>query len=373
MMGAITISLSAKGNDTEMMRGVVYDCGLLFGGKNLSLEVFDERQVEYDMDVIANILNCNTIRLEGEDIGRLHKATLLAHKAGLRVFFNPWKHEADADETIKYISEAAKTAEQLRQQGVDLVFVAGCEYSLFSKGAFPGDTFDERLQWLITLAQRTGSQEAAMKEMNKANERLNAILARICKCIRKNFKGKLTYSSGTWEQIDWSLFDLVGVDYYRNGETEEAYLQGLDRYRIGKPIVCMEMGCCAYEGAAAKGGFGFSVLQGIDENGNGIYEGGKVPVRSEKEQADYIETQLNLLHSAGINGVFVYVFRYPIFPYRTSGCDQDMVSYALVKSFPTDHNRSNATPCWEPKEAFFRLGTVFTRLKNAGEKQHGMQ
>ena len=79
MMGAITISLSAKGNDTEMMRGVVYDCGLLFGGKNLSLEVFDERQVEYDMDVIANILNCNTIRLEGEDIGRLHKATLLAH------------------------------------------------------------------------------------------------------------------------------------------------------------------------------------------------------------------------------------------------------------------------------------------------------
>lgn len=357
--------VSAQVQTTGMMRGVVYDCGLMFGGKNLSMEVFDERQVGYDMDVIAHILMCNTVRVEGEDLSRLRTATLLAHKAGLRVFFNPWKHEATAEETIRYMSAAAKVAEELRRQGVDLVFVAGCEYTLFSKGAFPGDTFDERIGWLTNLGKASKSPEEAMNKLNEASGRLNKILADICKAVRQEFKGKVMYSSGTWEQVDWSLFDLVGVDYYRNGETADAYVHGLDRYRpLGKPIVCMEVGCCTYEGAAPRGGFGFSILQGVDAEGNGIYEGGVMPKRSEKEQADYVEDQVTLLHEAGIDGVFVYVFRYPIYPYREKGCDKDMTSYSLVKSFAEDDARSRQFPSWQPKEAFFRLGKVFSQIES---------
>lgn len=356
------------GQEKAMMRGVVYDVGLMFGGKNLSMADFDERQVEYDMDVIAHILRCNAVRIEGESLERLQTATLLAHKAGLQVFFNPWKHEATAEETIQYMTEAARMAEGLRQKGVSLTFVAGCEYTLFSKGAFPGDTFDDRMGWLMNLGQTATSQEDAMRQIQEASGRLNKILAKMCQAIRKEYHGLLTYSSGSWEMVDWSLFDIVGVDYYRNGETAEDYVKGLDRYKaVGKPMICMEVGCCAYEGAAPRGGFGFGILKGVDADGNAIWEGGVKPKRSEREQADYVEEQVRLLHDAGLGGVFIYVFRYPIYPYRKEGLDQDMISYSLVKSFPADDARSRQFPCWRPKEAFYRLGMVYSKMSYEGE------
>ncbi len=227
----------------------------------------------------------------------------------------------------------------------------------------PGDTRDERMQWLMSLGAKP---ETAMDSLGQMSQRLNAILRQLATAVREEYKGLLTYSSGTWENVDWSLFDIVGIDYYRNGETREDYLAGIERYRsVGKPIVCMEVGCCAYEGAARRGGFGFAILQGVDASGNGIYEGGVAPRRSEKEQADYVEEQVTLLHEAGLSGVFVYVFRFPIYPYREKGCDQDMTSYALVKSFPAEDDRSQQFPSWQPKEAFLRLGKVFANLADA--------
>ena len=59
------------------------------------------------------------------------------------------------------------------------------------------------------------------------------------------------------------------------------------------------------------------------------------------------------------------MFRFPIYPYRSEGFDQDMTSYALVKSFPADDARSRQFPAWQPKEAFYRLGEVFSRLANS--------
>ena len=185
----------------------------------------------------------------------------------------------------------------------------------------------------------------------------------MCKAIRKEFKGQVTYSSGTWENVDWSLFDIVGADYYRRGETDAEYMAGVERYKsIGKPVIVMEMGCCAYKGAAPRGGEGFAVFQGVDENGKPVYEGGIKPERSEREQADYIETQISLLDKAAADGVFVYVFRYPIYPYNKEGIDYDMVSYALVKSFDKESAKAKSIPAWEPKEAFFRLGSIYTRM-----------
>ena len=39
----------------------------------------------------------------------------------------------------------------------------------------------------------------------------------------------VTYASGTWEDVDWSLFDIVGVDYYRDRQTAEDYVNGIQR------------------------------------------------------------------------------------------------------------------------------------------------
>lgn len=347
----------------EFLRGVVYDVGLYFGGTDLSVKDFRPEQVEYDMGVISHILNCNAVRIEGENLERLVTAAKYAHASGLKVFFNPWKMASDERQTIEYMSEAAKVAEELRQDGVDLTFVAGCEYSLFNKGVFPGDTFDERFHWLVSMGERVSTREEAYAEMAARSKELNRILAGIAAAVRAGFNGPVTYSSGTWETVDWDMFDIIAFDHYRHGESDEEYLALIKSQNADKPVVVLETGCCTYRGAAVRGGEGFAVLHGVDDDGNGIYEGGIAPERCESEPADYIETQVNLLSEAA-DGVFIYVFSYPIYPYSEQGVDLDMTSYALVKSFKESDPRSRMMPAWQPKEAFFRLGEVYTRLAN---------
>lgn len=118
-------------------------------------------------------------------------------------------------------------------------------------------------------------QDNPKKLKNATDEmtmKLNKILARIVKGVRENFKGEVTYSAGTWEPVAWTMFDAVGVDYYRDTQTDEEYLKGLDKYfKTGKPVWVMEVGACTYEGAAKLGGGGFTILQGVDKDGNGIY------------------------------------------------------------------------------------------------------
>mgnify|MGYP002672109941 FL=1 len=341
------------------MYGVVYDVGLMFGGKNLSVSNFRKEQVVYDMSIIKHVLNCNTVRIEGENLDRLSIATEEAHKQGLKVLFNPWKMEADSATTVDYMIRASKVAEKLRLKGADLIFVTGCEYTLFNRGVFPGDTFDKRIAWLMKL----GSMPNPMEEIQ--GKKLNLILQSMASQVRKNYHGKIVYSSGAWETVDWTNFDYVGVDYYHNNESDEQYIEGLNRYKsIGKPVIVMEMGCCAYQGAAERGGNGFSVFKGVDSNGNGIYEGGKKPVRDESVQADYISKNIDLLQKAGASGIMVYVFSYPIYPYSKTGVDYDMVAYSLVKSFPSIDARNKQIPSWEPKEAFYRVGEIFGKIKS---------
>ena len=341
------------------MYGVVYDVGLMFGGKNLSVSNFRKEQVVYDMSIIKHVLNCNTVRIEGENLDRLSIATEEAHKQGLKVLFNPWKMEADSATTVDYMIRASKVAEKLRLKGADLIFVTGCEYTLFNRGVFPGDTFDKRIAWLMKL----GSMPNPMEEIQ--GKKLNLILQSMASQVRKNYHGKIVYSSGAWETVDWTNFDYVGVDYYHNNESDEQYIEGLNRYKsIGKPVIVMEMGCCAYQGAAERGGNGFSVFKGVDSNGNGIYEGGKKPVRDESVQADYISKNIDLLQKAGASGIMVYVFSYPIYPYSKTGVDYDMVAYSLVKSFPSTDARNKQIPSWEPKEAFYRVGEIFGKIKS---------
>ena len=341
------------------MYGVVYDVGLMFGGKNLSVSNFRKEQVVYDMSIIKHVLNCNTVRIEGENLDRLSIATEEAHKQGLKVLFNPWKMEADSATTVDYMIRASKVAEKLRLEGADLIFVTGCEYTLFNRGVFPGDTFDKRIAWLMKL----GSMPNPMEEIQ--GKKLNLILQSMASQVRKNYHGKIVYSSGAWETVDWTNFDYVGVDYYHNNESDEQYIEGLNRYKsIGKPVIVMEMGCCAYQGAAERGGNGFSVFKGVDSNGNGIYEGAKKPVRDESVQADYISKNIDLLQKAGASGIMVYVFSYPIYPYSKTGVDYDMVAYSLVKSFPSTDARNKQIPSWEPKEAFYRVGEIFGKIKS---------
>ena len=96
----------------------------------------------------------------------------------------------------------------------------------------------ERMQWLMSLGQSPETAQAKLQEMS---DRLNPILADICKGVRRHFTGLLTYASLPMENVDWNLFDIVGIDYYRTSESAEEYVAGIDRYRLGKPVWVMEV------------------------------------------------------------------------------------------------------------------------------------
>lgn len=353
-------------------RGVVYDVGLQYNPGQYSVSHFNPAQVEYDMQVISTTLHTNAVRIEGQEISRLIVASEMAHKAGMKVFFNPWWMNADAETVIAYMAEAAKAAEWLRKKNVDITFVAGCEFTLFNKGIFEGNSVTERLASMMQLAQYADDKEKLDKKNAETSRQLNSILRRMVDGIRSNFKGQVTYSAGTWEPVDWSMFDVIGLDYYRDKHTDEEYLDGLRKYyAYKKPVWVMEVGCCTYEGAAQLGGSGFTVCHGVDEEGNGIYAGGVAPKRSEKEQADYAERQIRLLHSSGIEGMFIFEFSFPIAPYREKGHDADLTAYPIVKSFAPEDPRSQQLPAWQPKEAFHRVGNVYRELErknSASEK-----
>lgn len=352
-------------------RGVVYDVGLNFGEGSFSVPELSEAHAAFDMRAIAQDLHCNAVRIEGERLDRLVFATRAAHAQGMTVLFNPWKINIGPDEARAFYVEAAKIAEGLRKEGVDIIFVPGCEYPIFQKGLFPGDTLVDRLAWLTSQFQAEPGSVGAEgprklpKSMTDKWPELNRILRSFVDAVRPEFKGPITYAATMMEDIDWSIFDIVGVDHYRSTETDEQYFAALDRYRVGKPILVMEVGCCTYKGAAARGGGGFLIHKGSNPDGTPIWEGGVAPTRSESEQADYLGTQLGLLSKAGIEGAFAFVFAAPFLPKGEGPNDMDMVSYSIVKTLPATDPRSKQLNRWEPKESYYRVGQVWGELERA--------
>jgi len=89
--------------------------------------------------------------------------------------------------------------------------VAGCELSLFTHGFVKGETGGERMANLFGPASLFKNLLGLKRSYNK---KLNTFLTRLVAGIRKVFHGQITYASGTWEKIDWDLFDIIGIDHF---------------------------------------------------------------------------------------------------------------------------------------------------------------
>lgn len=329
-------------------KGIVYDVGTLFANNRSTRESFDPVVMRREIDILKNELHCNAVRVCGGDLERLRATAEYALAQGLTVWLSPLLMEATASETLTALAECSAIAEELRQTVPHILFVVGGELSFSMKGILKGEDLYARVRSFVSFS---GLLRHMLTGRRWPGARLNAFLAQAVAVVRERFHGQITYASGPWERVDWRLFDLVSVNYYRDAQNARWYRQGLQQYyRGGKPVAITEFGCCTYEGAETRGAAGWSIVDTSSERRR--IKGGYR--RSEETQAQYLKELLDLFWQEALEGSFVFNFAGYNLPFaETPPFDLDMASYGIVKVLP-DGQRGTIYQHmpWEPKQAF---------------------
>lgn len=332
-------------------RGINYDTGFDPGGWS-SRERFDPEVVRREMRVIADDLHCTAVRVSGGDPDRLAVAGRYAAEAGLEVWLAPFPCELTPEQTMPVFEACAEHAENLRRGGAKVVLVTGCELSLFGAGFLPGDDTHARIAAIMAGDPATRAAFAG------ALERLNVFLGEAAGRVRERFGGPVTYASGPWEPVDWSHFDLVSVDAYRDDENAGAFRADLRRhFAHGKPVVASEFGCCTYRGAGGRGGTGWMIVErgGETDRIDGEY------VRDEAEQVTYFRELFQIFEEEGVDAAFWFTFAGYRLPHRSDPrADLDLASYGVVRM-------AEDGVSWEPKLVFHALAETYARLIPASE------
>jgi hypothetical protein len=330
-------------------KGINYDVGIEFHQNYISRPTFEIEVIRRELGIIRNDLHCNSIRVSGTDVDRLISTAEEALKQGLEVWFSPHLHNKSQQETLAYTVQCATAAETLRKQWPQLVFILGCELTLFMRGILPGNNFMERLGNPLLSWWR-------LKIWGMHNKPLNTFLGEANQAVREVFHGQVTYASAPIEQVDWSLFDFVCLDYYRGRQNRDTYGQRLKRhFAHGKAVIITEVGLCAYQGAEDRGARGFMIVDSKNQQQlNGDYR------RDENLQARELVDMLAILERTGVDGAFVFTFAAPALTHSENPkFDLDMASYAIVKSYADRHGMTYADMTWEPKESFHAVADYY--------------
>ena len=344
-------------------RGVCYDVGRVMWGQDWRPE-FSPAETHRELQIIKDDLHCNAVRICGQEIDRLAVAGKDALDQDLEVWLSPELWDHSPEETHDYIVSAAERAEELyRHRPGHVVLSVGSELTLFMASIIEGTSVFERLQHPSFWEHVSSGAH---------NAPLNAFLAEANDRVRQVFHGAITYASVPLETVDWSRFDFVSVDLYRDARLRDRFGDVLGRYfAYDRPVAITEFGCCTYRGAADAGGRGFAILDypasGRDSTPprlNGDY------LRDEPEQARELTEMLAIFEHAGVDATFMMTFVAPLNPYSDDPrFDLDMASYSLVKSYggrlgplgtahpqaPWDRERLGTTypdMPWEPKTSF---------------------
>jgi hypothetical protein len=338
-------------------RGVLYDVGRVLG---LNWRpVFDRPTVRRELQIIRNDLHCNAVKICGRDVDRLVAASEDALRLGLEVWFSPELWNRPPAETVAHLATAAREAERLRQRWPDRVVLSvATEATFFVRGVIPGRTFRRRLANLgkeIKAGRHTGP--------------LEEFLAEAARAARGVFGGPLTYASLPFERVDWSLFDIVGVDHYRDSRSAPRYGETLENLSAhGKPVVVTEFGMRTYEGADIDGNVGTGITNWTTVGLHRLPVVGRLVrprlagayVRDEGLQARRIAEDLAILDAAGVDGVFVCQFVDQLSTYNPDPRhDLDMGALSLVKTFTHGHGTTYPDMTWEPKESFHAVARYY--------------
>lgn len=332
-------------------RGMTYDIGFIYNG-TCSRERFDPEVVQRELSIIRDDLHCNAVQIVGGDPERLEAAATVAARLGLEVWFSPYPLELAADEILSLFADCAARAEQVRKRGADVVFVTGVELSLMNQGFLPGEAVQERLGGLLS------DPHSKRQRLNEVSARVNGFLAKAVGVVRERFGGRITYSAIPFEDVDWTPFDLVSVEFIRSAEVADHFRQAV-RALVArdKPVAITGFGAATYRGAGDRGGRAMEILESDEATGaplrlNDCY------VRDEAGQAAYLSEVLDIFDTEGVDSTFVFLFALGNLPHRSEGDprdDLDLASPSIVKTF--EHRRGDTYPdmAWEPKAAF---GTV---------------
>src|SRR3984957_11965450 len=324
-------------------KGIKYHTGVMPG--NHSSPDFAPEVVAAEIRVIARDLGCTAVRIPGADPERIDVAARAAAAEGLEVWFSPFPVEVAAADLIGLFRDCAGRAERLRRDGASVVLAIGCELTLFTPGYLPGTFFYDRTRRLARPGPR---QLVAFARMPK---RLNSFLAEAADAFRGEFGGPLTYAAATWEPVDWSRFDIVSVDAYRDARNAGSFRAELrKRIALRNAGVAPEFGCCAYAGAADRGGLGWDIAE-YDETGAPTIKGDYQ--RDEAEQVRYLREVNQIFVDEGVALAFWFTFAKYHMP---ASCDPrkdaDLASHGLVAVLPEGPGRGYHGLGWQPRLAF---------------------
>ncbi len=348
--------LIKKPNSRLSIKGICYDVGTRYTPTFITRAELNAEIMQRELRVIKKDLNCNAVRIYGEDIKRLIECSKIALNFGLQVWLSPRLINGSENEILVYIKNCAIEAEKLRRINQNIVFIVGNELTLDMKGLVPGDTYQERGYNLIgnVIVNLFKSIFGA----NTPNKMLNSFLRIAVNEIKLYFKGKITYASGNWEEVDWSIFDIIGINHYLNITNRNNYRQKLGELKhFKKPITILEFGCGSYKGAENKGGSSYNIVdwnkQRPEIKGNSI--------RDENVQAKYILDLLNIFSQEGLYGAFVYTFveTHYLADDDNPLYDLDTASFNIIKVYPDWHEKAYIKGHIIPKKSFSALANFY--------------
>jgi len=300
-------------------RGVVYDVGRSMGAHSPSWRPdYSPALMRRELDIIQADLHASAVRLGGRDPRRLLDAASYAASIGLNVWLGPELWNATPRQTLRFVTDAAAAAEPLFRRWPDrLTFCVGNELTM---------------------------------------------------CMR----GIVSYCALQFERVDWDHFDIVGVNHYRQiqGLTTERYLAKIRQLQAtGKPVAITEFGFAACRDADNP-----EFLSTLNSTNLSLL-GSLTPVlkrfvrprvrtvhpRDEPAQARLLTDQLQMLDHAGVDGVFVMSFSFPLAPYSEDPRhDLDATALSIVRTLPRgQRGATHPGVGWEPKEAFHAIARYY--------------
>jgi hypothetical protein len=229
----------------------------------------------------------------------------------------------------------------------------------FMHGIVAGATSSRRVR-ALREALTTGAHNAP----------LNTFLTRATVAMRKVFTGPITYAALPFEQVDWEMFDIIGINHYWREPSKDRYLPTLEPLLAsGKPVVISEFGFLTRTDADQIGSWAPANIDPVTMSLHLLPLTRRllrprvktIHERDEALQARCLLDQLELLDSAGVDGAFVFTFTAPLWPHDDDPKhDLSTDSFSLVKSCPRGRRGiADSDLDWQPNDAFRAVANYY--------------